>query len=353
MNPALEKIVVLEADPASREQLVAALRTAGYEVSGFAAPGEVLDAVRQSPPDILLLDGGILEQGTHSILATIRGSAATAGVRVILLATNRPEDRAAALDLGADDAISRPWHEDELLARIRAQLRVRRIEKDFQEKLRIAEEGQHIAHTAFEALAVTEKMTSDAFSLDRSLKVGFAAVFAVAAVMAGLYFVFAHSARTQTKQANRIIAGLEGGIIKQQNLIAEVRQLRAQQSSDYAVTPGKDELQKHAADLKSKMENASSGELADLQKELADTNARLKRVEEQSGSAQNLIPTDVQSVCLLHVSVAFRNVQSGQRLRYAGLNPQGEPIEDSTGNAIVTLEGRGPEVKMDVSAPAS
>lgn len=348
MNAAPEKIVVLEADPASREQLVAALRTAGYEVSGFAAPGEVLDAVRQSPPDILLLDGGILKQGTHSILATIRGSAATAGMRVILLATNRPEDRAAALDLGADDAISRPWHEDELLARVRAQLRVRRIEKDFQEKLRIAEEGQHIAHTAFEALAVTEKMTSDAFSLDRRLKIGFAAVFAVAAVMAGLYFLFAHSARTQTKQANRIIAGLEGGIIKQQNLIAEVRQLRAQQSSDYAVTPGADELQKHAADLKSKMANASSGELTDLQKELADTNARLKRVEEERGSAQNLIPTDVQSVCLLHVSVAFRNVQSGQRLRYAGLNPQGEPIEDSTGNAIVTLEGRGPEVKMDV-----
>jgi DNA-binding response OmpR family regulator/S1-C subfamily serine protease len=348
MNPALEKIVVLEADPANRDQLVVALRTAGYEVSGFAAPGEVLDALRQSPPDILLLDGGILDHGTHSILATIRGSTVTAGTRVILLATDQPEDRAAALDLGADDAISRPWHADELLARVRAQLRVRRIEKDFQEKLRIAEEGQHIAHTAFEALAVTEKMTSDAFSLDRSLKIGFAAVFAIAAVMAGLYFLFAHSARTQTKQANRIIAGLEGGIIKQQNLIAEVRQLRAQQSSDYIVTPGADELQKHAADLKSKMANASSGELTDLQKELADTNARLKRLEEERGSAQNLIPTDVQSVCLLHVSVAFRNVQSGQRLRYAGLNPQGEPIEDSTGNAIVTLEGRGPEVKMDV-----
>jgi S1-C subfamily serine protease len=50
----------------------------------------------------------------------------------------------------------------------------------------------------------------------------------------------------------------------------------------------------------------------------------------------------------LHVSVAFRNTQAGQRLRYAGLNPQGEPIEDSTGNPIVTLDGRGPEVKMDV-----
>ena len=40
--------------------------------------------------------------------------------------------------------------------------------------------------------------------------------------------------------------------------------------------------------------------------------------------------------------------QSGQRLRYAGLNPQGEPIQDSDGNPLFTLEGNGPEVKMDV-----
>ncbi len=348
MNSRPEKILLVEADPPSRENLLAALQSAGYEVAAFATPNELLNAVRQSSADLILLDGAILDNGTHSVLATIRGSAATSGTRVILLAAAKPEDRAAALDLGADDAISRPWDEGELLARIRAQLRVRRTEKDFQDKLRIAEEGQHIAHTAFEALAVTEKMTSDAFSLDRRLKIGFAAVFTVAAAMAGFYFLFAHKAQTQTRQANKIIAGLEGGIIKQENLVAEIRKLRAQQSPDLAVNTDKNELQKHAADLKSQIAAAGSGDMADLQKELAETNARLKRVEEERGSAQSLIPTDVQSVCLLHVSVAFRNMQSGQRLRYAGLNPQGEPIEDSTGNAIVTLEGRGPEVKMDV-----
>lgn len=348
MNSRPEKILLVEADPPSRENLLAALHSAGYEAAAFATPNELLNAVRQSSADLILLDGAILDNGTHSVLATIRGSAATSGTRVILLAAAKPEDRAAALDLGADDAISRPWDEGELVARIRAQLRVRRTEKDFQDKLRIAEEGQHIAHTAFEALAVTEKMTSDAFSLDRRLKIGFAAVFTVAAAMAGFYFLFAHKAQTQTRQANKIIAGLEGGIIKQENLVAEIRKLRAQQSPDLAVNTDKNELQKHAADLKSQIAAAGSGDMADLQKELAETNARLKRVEEERGSAQSLIPTDVQSVCLLHVSVAFRNMQSGQRLRYAGLNPQGEPIEDSTGNAIVTLDGRGPEVKMDV-----
>jgi serine protease Do len=56
----------------------------------------------------------------------------------------------------------------------------------------------------------------------------------------------------------------------------------------------------------------------------------------------------VQSVCLLHVTVAFRNGQSGQRLRYAGLNSQGEPLQDSEGNPVLTVDGRGPEVTLDV-----
>jgi CheY-like chemotaxis protein len=348
MDNAAEKIAVLEADPVSRENLVALLQPAGYDVSVFATPNEVLSAVHQSSADIILLDTDVLDHQTRSVLATIRGSAATSGVRVILMVGPQAEERAAALDLGADDAISRPWDAGELLSRIRVQLRMRRMEQDLRGKLRIAEEGQQIAHTAFEALAVTEKMTSDAFLLDRRLKVGLAAVFAIAAVMASVYFLFAHSAQTETKQANRIIAGFEGGLLKQQNLIAEVRKLRAEQTLESPSAVGNDDLQKKAADLESKMANASSGEMTDLQRELADTNARLKRVEQEGGAAQSLIPADVQSVCLLHVSVAFRNVQSGQRLRYAGLNPQGEPIEDSTGNPIVTLDGRGPEVKMDV-----
>jgi S1-C subfamily serine protease len=111
---------------------------------------------------------------------------------------------------------------------------------------------------------------------------------------------------------------------------------------------GKDELQEQATDLKSKMANASSEDLVNLRNELVDTNARLKRVEQEGDAAQSLIPADVQSVCLLHVSVAFRDKKTSQRLRYAGMNSQGEPIEDSTGNPVITLDGRGPEVKMDV-----
>jgi DNA-binding response OmpR family regulator/S1-C subfamily serine protease len=349
MANARERIVILESDAPTLGALEATLEKAGYDTTAFATAHEGLDAVHASGADLLLLDSRLPDASAPEVLATIRGSAATEAVRVILLVGTGAEERATAIDLGADDAISRPWESNELLARVRSQFRGQRAEKQLRDKMRIAEEGQQMAHTAFEALAVTEKMTSDAFTLDRRLKIGFAAVFVLASIMAIIYFGFARSAQKATQRANATIAKLEGGLMHQQDLIAEARKLRAQGGAGDAAPPvGKDELKRRADELKSKMAGASSTDMASLQQQLQETNERLKRVEKEGSAAQSMIPMDVQSVCLLHVSVAFDQKDSGKRLRYAGLNPQGEPLQDSDGNPILTLEGRGPEVKLDI-----
>ncbi len=339
-----EKIVVVEADASSRDLLRAAIEGAGYEVAAFATAHEGLEAVRQPGTDVLVLDA----PSAREMLAGIRGSAATEGVRVILLTGPGAAERTSGLDLGADDAISPPWDAAELVARVRAQLRVRRADQQLLDKMHLAEEGQQIAHTAFDALAVTEKMASDAVSLNRRLKMGLAGVFAIAIVMAATYFLLAHKSQKDMQRTTATIARLERGIVHQQDLMADARKLRGANGSGGAAFAGKDELQKQAADLQAKMASAGSDEGAALRKELDDTNARLKRIEQEGDSAQNLIRADVDSVCLLHVSVAFRNQQGGQRLRYAGLNQQGEPLQDSEGNPVLTLEGNGPEVKVDV-----
>jgi DNA-binding response OmpR family regulator/S1-C subfamily serine protease len=351
MAKAREKIVVVEADAVSRGLLLAAIESAGYEVLGFATAREGLEAARQPGTDLLVLDAALSDAdafSAHEIVATIRGSALTESVRVIVLTRAGAGERAAGLDLGADDAISRPWEAAELLARIRAQLRVLRADQQLLAKMHLAEEGQQIAHTAFDALAITEKMSSDAVSLNRRLKMGLAGVFAIAVVMAGTYFLFARSAQKNMKFNTITITRLERGFVHQQDLMAEARKLRGEQGTAGVAPAGKDELQKQVTDLKTKMAGASSDEGAELRKELDDTNARLKRIEQEGDSAQNLIRADVDSVCLLHVAVAFRNQQSGQRLRYAGLNQQGEPLQDSDGNPVLTLEGSGPEVRIDV-----
>ena len=353
MDNIREKIVIVETDEASRASLVAIMESGGYEVSAFATAREGLDSLQRGGADLLLLDVDLLCAGTmaaRETLATIRGSALTAAVRVIVLVCSGAENRAVGLDLGADDAVSRPWDAAELLARTRVQLRALRADRQLLEQMRIATEGQQIAHTAFDALAVTERMVSNADSVDKRLKIGLAAVLAMVVVMAGIYFLFARTAQKDLRNTTSTIVRLEGGILHQQNLIADARKLHAQQGvgEDALVPLGKDELKKQAQDLKAKIASANSGQGATLQKQLDDTNARLKRIEQEGDSAQKLIRDDVQSICLLHISVAFRNQQNGLRLRFAGLNQKGEPLQDSDGNPILTLAGNGPEVKVDV-----
>lgn len=359
MTDAPEKIVIIDADATSRDALQLVLQTTGYEVPAFATAREGLEAVRQVAPDLLLLN--TLSMATpsasqpdqpplhaHDVIAAIRGSAVTEQIRVILFVGASAEERGAALDLGADDVVSLPFDPAELLARIRAQVRAYRANQQLLARTKIAEEGQQMAQTAFQALAVTEKMANNATSLDRRLKIGVGAAFAIALLMAGTYFLFAHSARKDVQRTNATITRLEHGIIHQQDMLAEVRRLRDAQGPSGSGTDGKDELQKHAADLRAQMANSADGQAQALQKELDDTNARLKKLEAEGDSANNFIAMDVQSVCLLHVTVAFRNQQTNQRLRYAGMNPQGEPIQDSDGNPVLTLEGNGPEVTVDV-----
>ncbi len=60
-----------------------------------------------------------------------------------------------------------------------------------------------------------------------------------------------------------------------------------------------------------------------------------------------MIRSYAPSVCLLHVSVGFNDKDSGRRLRYGGINPDGGPLKDSEGKPVYTLEGRAPEVRAD------
>lgn len=345
-NPG-EKILILDTQEESRPSLVELFRSAGYDAEALPPSAEGLDRARQSNAALLILYQCLPGVPCRETLAEWKGAAATQDVRVILVVAGGAAERALAFDLGADDVVSRPIDPQELLARVRAQLRAKRAADALRQKVAIAVEGQQIAHTAFQALAVTEKMTKDAFTLDRALKIGVSAVFVIAAVMAGIFFLYSHSAQKAQKRANAIIARLEAGFKSQQSLVAEARRIRGQSSAPEAA-PQRDELQQKADQLKAQMATADKQQLKDLQQQLADTNARLKKVEAEGGSAESIIGANVASVCLLHIAVGFNEKASGKRLHYAGLNPQGEPIQDSDGDPILTLDGSGPEVRLDV-----
>jgi DNA-binding response OmpR family regulator/S1-C subfamily serine protease len=341
-----ESILVVDSNDASRQALCGLLRSAGYDVAESASQSEGFDFVRNTGVNLLLLSADLADVQCCDALGEVKGNSSTASTRVILITRGGGAERARGLDLGADEVLSAPWEPAELLARVRVQLREKHAVEELREKTRIADEGREMAQTAFQALAVTEKMTRDAFSLERGLKIGVSALFAVALLIAGIFFLFSRRATKEANRAYSVIAQLERGVHREEQLIASARSARADLQQSDMLTQ-KQQLQKQSEDLRQKISGAEPGDVSALRKQLEETTSRLQRVESESQSAEEVIRAYAPSVCLLHVSVSFIERSSGRPLRYSGINPNGEPLQDSDGNPLYTLEGRAPEVRAD------
>lgn len=341
-----ENILIVEPDDALRQQLEDVLRSAGYEVSSATSQEDGFELVQGGSVDVFLLAADLADVLCCSSLTEIKGLGSTANTRVILFAHGGGALRARALDLGADDVITPPWEPAELLARVRVQLRDKHALEELQLKSRIAEEGQEIAHNAFQALAVTEKMTRDAFSVGRALKIGVSALIAIALLISVIFVLFSRRADKESRRAYSVIAQLEHGVRTEEALVAEAAKAREElQQSD--ITEQKQQLQKQTDDLRQKLSAADDSEVSGLRKRLEEATSRLKRVETESDAAEGVIRADAPSVCLLHVSVSFLDQSSRRPLRYGAINPDGQPLKDSDGNVVYSLEGRAPEVRED------
>ena len=341
-----ESILVVDSNDALRQALCELLRSAGYEVAESASQTEGFDFVRNTGVDLLLLTADLADIQCCDALAEVKGNASTAGTRVILITQGGGAERARGLDLGADDILTLPWEPAEMLARVRVQLREKHAVDQLAEKTRIADQGREMAQTAFQTLAVTEKMTRDAFSLERALKIGVSALFTIAIVIAGIFLLYSRRANKEANRAYSVIAQLERGAHRQEQLVADSRSARADlQHAD--VLQQKQQLQQQSEELRQKISGAQADEVASLRKQLGETTNRLRRIETESQTAEDVIRAYAPSVCLLHVSVSFVERASGRPLRYGGINPDGGPLKDSDGNPVYTLEGRAPEVRAD------
>jgi two-component system response regulator MprA len=116
------QILVVDDEPAVRTALGRALRLGGYEVEAAADGGEALTALSTAAHDAVLLD--VLMPGIDG-LEVCRALRRRGDHVPILMLTARDSvsDRVAGLDAGADDYLVKPFHLEELLARVRALLR--------------------------------------------------------------------------------------------------------------------------------------------------------------------------------------------------------------------------------------
>ena len=346
LAPTAENVLLLAADPAARDSLFAALTNAGYHVTPAPSATEALWIMRSGHADVVVIVDGASEEAGDPLLTEAKASTAGSQTRVVVLTSGDAAQRMRWLDLGADVALSYTGDDKEFLAYVRAQLRQKRAMDELVRKTHIAEESTVVAQTAFQALAVTEKMTRDAFSLSRLLKIGVASLFGIALVIAAIFVLFSRRADKETRRAYSVIAQLERSVQNEAQLLASARKLREDPGNSDVLTQ-KEALMQKTQSLKQKLSAPDGSDVTQLRKELADTTNRLNKIEGFSQRAEGVIRSYAKSVCLLHVTVVFNVKESGRRLRYGGIGSDGTPLKDSDGNVVYTTEGRAPEVHAD------
>ncbi|MEM8603695.1 MAG: SpoIIE family protein phosphatase [Cyanobacteria bacterium P01_H01_bin.121] len=127
------KIVVVDDDPAIQLVLKRSLEHQGHEVS-VASDGEAgLAQIRAVAPDLVICDWMMPKVSGLEVCATIKSDSDLSTIFFILLTSRTSiEDRVLGLDTGADDFLSKPIEIVELQARVRAGLRVQRLNRALQ-----------------------------------------------------------------------------------------------------------------------------------------------------------------------------------------------------------------------------
>lgn len=114
-------ILIIEDDPSLRRSLAATLKAAKYHAVEAQTAAEGLRWIAHYKPDLILLDLGLPDGDGLDLIGKLRPADTTP--ILVLSARDAEQTKVAALDLGADDYVTKPFGLDELLARIRAALR--------------------------------------------------------------------------------------------------------------------------------------------------------------------------------------------------------------------------------------
>ncbi|HEX6844254.1 MAG TPA: response regulator transcription factor [Actinomycetota bacterium] len=115
------RVLVIDDEPQIRRALRTSLEAHGYEVVAVGTGEEGVLAAAEQRPDLALVDLGLPDMDGTEVIRRIRGFS---DVPVIVLSVRESQaDKVAALDVGADDYVTKPFGMEELLARARAALR--------------------------------------------------------------------------------------------------------------------------------------------------------------------------------------------------------------------------------------
>ncbi len=130
--PEAPRILVIDDNPQNRRLAEALLMPRGYEVVGVESGAEAFAWLEDNAADIVLLDIVMPQMNGYEVCRRLRENPATEVLPVVMLTSSGEEDKVRAIEAGADDFISRPFNEAELLARVRSLLRIKQFHDTIQ-----------------------------------------------------------------------------------------------------------------------------------------------------------------------------------------------------------------------------
>ncbi len=120
------RILVVDDTPQNIRLLDAVLSPRGYAVIPATSGLEALNIVADSPPDLILLDIQMPVMDGYEVCRRLRDDPASRALPVVMITAAGDQEKLKALEAGADEFISKPFNQAELLARVKSLLRIKR-----------------------------------------------------------------------------------------------------------------------------------------------------------------------------------------------------------------------------------
>ena len=154
------RILVVDDVPENVRLLEAVLAPRGYEVVSATDGWTALDLAESAKPDLVLLDVMMPQPDGYEVCRRLREREETAMLPVIMLTASLGPEKTNAIKAGADDFIAKPFNHDELFARVRSLLRIKRYHDTIKELNRTLEERVQVQVEELERLRRLQRFLS-------------------------------------------------------------------------------------------------------------------------------------------------------------------------------------------------
>ncbi len=152
-------VLVVDDQPQNIRLLDAVLSPRGYQVITASSGEEALHLLSESDPDLVLLDVVMPGLDGYAVCRRIREDTRTAFLPVVMITASGAQERLRALECGADDFVSKPFDQSELLARVASLARVKRYQDTIRRQAEeLAQWNKQLEERVSEGVAELERI---------------------------------------------------------------------------------------------------------------------------------------------------------------------------------------------------